>query len=119
MAAKNIKTVDIQRPLHAKLAKKSKEKNMSVRQFLNDMIYKDLENDAFLKRVLPAISLIHITDIDILLRDDSSKKSSVIQITLQDGKYWCDKDESSNCQHIRYVMILPECVKFKNKINFI
>jgi len=114
---KDIITVDIQRPLHAKIVKKSQEKNISIRKFVNEILNKEIENDIFLKRILPALSLIQITENDILLRDESSKTVKIIQITLQNDMYWCDKDHSNNCQHIRYVMILPECVKFKDRIN--
>lgn len=114
---KDIITVDIQRPLHAKITKKSQEKNMSIRKFVNEILNKEIENDEFLKRVVPAITLIQITENDILLRDKSTKSVKIIQITIRNDMYWCDDHKSSNCQHIRYIMILPDCVKFKHRIK--
>jgi len=72
---------------------------MSIRELVNSVLLRDIENDAFLKRTAPALSLIHITNQDILIRDENNKKSRVIQITINNGSYWCDVDDSNNCNN--------------------
>ena len=32
-------------------------------------------------------------------------------------KLWCDVDDKPDCSHIHYVLMLPEIVKLKDKID--
>ena len=47
---RNIITVDIERELHSILSKKAETKNISLRKFVNDLLYNEIEKSNFLKK---------------------------------------------------------------------
>jgi len=110
-------TVEIKKDTYQILTNKAIKSNMSIRELVNSVLLRDIENEKFLKRIAPALSLIHITDQDVLIRDENNKKSRVIQISIHNGSYWCDVDDSNNCKHIRFMLILPESIKFKDQVK--
>lgn len=115
----DIITVDIERDLHNVLSSKAKAKNTSLRKFVNNMLYMEIEKNDFLKKVAPRLSMIEMTEKDILLRDETATKTRFVQIIIRNEMLWCDLDEINDCRHIHFVMMLPEFAKFKDIIKSI
>ena len=117
VARKNIKTIDVENPLYEKITKKSKEKNLSIHKFTNELLRQSLTKDEFVKRVEPGLKLLEFEEESMLIRDDLAKKTRLATITIRNGKLWCDLDEKNDCNHIHYVLMLPDIVNFKDKLK--
>jgi len=112
-----IKTVDIEPENYQLITDKTEKTNISIKQFVNDIIKANFEKYEFLKTVAPKISIISIESDVLSLKDESAKKSRLAEIKIKNGRLYCDLDESQNCEHIHYALILPELLKFKDKIK--
>jgi len=117
MARKNIKTIDVENPLYEKITKRSKEKNLSIHKFTNELLRQELTKDEFVKRVAPGLRLLEFEQESMLIRDDLAKKTRLATVSIRNGKLWCDLDEKIDCNHIHYVLMLPDIVNFKDKLK--
>lgn len=110
-------TVDIEENLYKQITEKAEKQNLSIRKFVNQLIEKNFEKEDFLKLVSPKISILSIEQDGFVLRDDTAKKSRLAEIKIRNGKLWCDLDEKNVCDHIHYVLMLPDIVNFKDKLK--
>ena len=113
----DIITVDIERSLHEKLSQSAESKNISLRKFVNEILRMSIEKNEFVHRIAPRLSPIELQPDSILLRDDSSKKTRFAQIVIRNEKLWCDLDDTHDCEHVRYALMLPELVNLKDKLK--
>jgi len=117
VARKNIKTIDVENQLYEKITKRAKEKNLSIHKFTNEILHQILTKDEFAKRVAPGLRLLEFESDSILVRDDLAKKTRLATISIRNGKLWCDLDEKNDCNHIHFVLMLPDIVNFKDKLK--
>ena len=110
-------TVAIKKEKYLKIKKKSEITKISVTQLINDMVTRDLENSEFLKRTAPALSMLSMNEDNVLILDTEKTSKRIAEIVIRNKKYLCLLDDSHICIHIKYMMILPECVKFKNQVD--
>lgn len=110
-------TVDIEEYLYKEITKRAGKQNLSIRKFVNKIIEKNFEKEDFLKLIVPKISLLSIEQDGFILRDDVAKKSRLAEVKIRNGKLWCDLDEKNVCDHIHYVLMLPDIVNFKDKLK--
>jgi len=113
---RGVVTVDIKKEKYLKLLEKSDSKNISIRKFMDDMVTREIENSEFLLKTAPALSLLIITEESVMILDRSDKTKRIAEIIVRDGRYVCELDNSPDCKHIRFMLILPECVKFKKDV---
>ena len=112
-------TVEIKKETYEVLTKKAIRSKMSIRELVNSVLIRDVENEAFLKRTAPALSLLEMNEDSLLILDTEKNSKRIAEIMIRNKRYLCLLDDSHNCIHIRFMMILPECVRFKDKINSI
>lgn len=112
-----VKTVDIEPELYQLITDKTEKTNISIKQFINDIIKANFEKYEFLKMVAPKVSFISIESDVLLLKDEHVKKSRLVEIKIKNGKLYCNLDESQNCEHIHYALTLSELLQFKDKIK--
>jgi len=114
---RGVVTVDIKKEKYLKLLEKSDHKNISIRKLMDDMVTREIENSEFLLRTAPALSLLLITEESVMILDKSNKTKRIAEISIRNGRYTCELDESHDCNHIRFMLILPETVKFKDCVT--
>ena len=116
MGRSAIITVDMEKPIHKEVSD-TKPEDISLRQFVNNVLLMNVEKHKLLKLVAPKFSVIEVTQDSILIKDETVKKTRFAQIIIKNEKLWCDLDESGDCTHIRYSLMLPELVKLKGKLK--
>jgi len=116
-ARANIVPVDIDKIIYKQISKKAEKKNKSIRKFVNELLELSLSKDEFVQRIAPRLSPIELQPDSILLRDDSLKKTRFAQIVIRNEKLWCDLDDTHDCEHVRYALMLPELVNLKDKLK--
>jgi len=109
--------VNIEKSKYLKLVEKSDKKKITIVQFFDDMVTREIENSEFLKRTAPTLFLLGITEENVMIRDTSNSQKRIAEIVVHNGKYVCLLDKSDSCKHIKYMMILPESVKFKDQVK--
>lgn len=109
--------VNVDRDLYIKLREKSITRNMSVRHLFHTLLEDQFKNDEFLKLTAPKLSLIQFNEDSILIKDEKMKKSRLAEITIINGRLWCDLDEKGDCEHIHYCLRLPRMSEFKGKLK--
>ncbi len=114
---RGVVTVDIKKEKYLKLLEKSDRKNISIRKFIDDMVTRDIENSEFLLRTAPALSLLTITEESVMMLDKSNKTKRIAEISIRNGRYVCELDNSYDCKHIRFMLVLPESIKFKDQVR--
>jgi hypothetical protein len=114
---RGVVTVDIKKEKYLKLLEKSDHKSISIRKFIDDMVTREIENSEFLLRIVPALSLLTITEGSVMILDKSNKTKRIAEILIRNGRYVCDLDNSSDCKHIKFMLIMPESVKFKDCVT--
>ncbi len=110
-------TVNIEKSKYLKLVKKSDEKNITIIKFIDDMVTREIENSEFLKRTAPKLHLLEITNESVIIMDTVKQTKRIAEIVIRDEKYVCLLDESDSCTHIKFMMIMPEIIKFKDRVT--
>ena len=110
-------TVEIEKSTYLKLIKNADTANLSIRKFVNKMIDDNFSRDEFLRKVAPKLSLLDFISDSILIKDSSAKKDRLATIKIQEGRLFCDFDEKYDCQHIHFVLTLPQLVSIKDKLD--
>jgi len=110
-------TIDFDPELYQLITNESKKTNISIKQLANDIVKANFEKYEFLKMVAPKISFMSMESDVLSLKDETAKKSRLVEIRIKNGKLYCDLDESPDCDHIHYALTLPELLKFKDRIK--
>ena len=114
---KNYIVVNIDKKLYLKLREKSNVIDTSIRNLVHVILEDQFKNDEFLRLVAPRLSLIQFNEDSILIKDEKMKKSRLAEITIINGRLWCDLDEKGDCEHIHYCLRLPRMSEFKDKLK--
>ncbi len=114
---KNYIVVNIDKKLYLKLREKSNAIDTSIRNLVHVILEDQFKNDEFLRLVAPRLSLIQFNEDSILIKDEKMKKSRLAEITIINGRLWCDLDEKGDCEHIHYCLRLPRMAEFKDKLK--
>jgi len=119
MARKNIKTVDMENPIYEKIIKGANETNISIHKFINELVEQALAKNEFIKTIVPRFSVIEFSEDSIIIKDEKSKQTRIVIITIQNGKLFCDVHGKNDCEHIHYVLMLPQLAKIKDKLKMV
>ena len=117
MARKNIKTVDIENSIYAKIVKTASSENISIYKFVNEIIDQTLTKNEFVKLVMPKFSLVEVSEYNIIIKDEGAIQIRFAVIIIRDGKLWCELDEDYDCHHIHYVLTLPQLAFVKDRLK--
>src|ERR1043165_460280 len=83
------------------LKKHPTQTNEDLGGWVNDLLTDVLDKDEFLRIYAPAISYLSVYE-NVLHLKDSRVKNNEIHIYLKDKELWCEYDENTYCEHIRY-----------------
>ncbi len=117
MVKQDIVPVDIKREIYNEVSKVAELNGISLRKFVNEMLDLDVQKKSFLQKIAPKMNFVELTEESILLRENNAKQVRYYQITIRNKKLWCDVDDKPDCSHIHYVLMLPEIVKLKDKLD--
>jgi len=106
MVKQNIVPVDIRREIYDKISNIAKEKDTSIRKYVNELLLLNLERDEFLKSYAPFLSKVGVEGNRLTIRDEKTK--SYHDVYLHDSKLICESDGSDSCIHVRFALALPE-----------
>lgn len=113
----DIITIDIEKSIHQKLLTAAKSKNTSLRKLTNEILQMNLEKEQFIKKIAPRFSLMDFSEDAIVIKDEIMKKTRLAMIVVRNGKLWCDLEEKDDCEHIHYVLMLPQLSRIDDKLK--
>jgi len=103
--------IDVKHSTYKKLGYKAKERGLSLRQYVNDLLYLLVKKGDFIKKYCPGIYLDTTGSNSLYLKDyrqADGTKSKTAEISIRDNKVHCSLDESNDCIHIHFAYCLPE-----------
>ena len=112
---RKVVTVDIVYDNYVKAKAKAVEKNMKIRQVVNNILQEAFEKEEFISRVAPFLSIDSYADNRITVKDVNEKV--LVDVFYRDGDLWSDQDKSVNCKHTKFVWMAPSIAKMLPHIN--
>ncbi len=114
MPREGYKTVNIPAMI-AKAVENSEVYRITNPKSFHSWVIETIENtilkERFLEKYMPKLSLVSVANDSIIIRDKKARGERLAEITIINDAIWCQLDRSENCQHIRYVLALPELGK--------
>ena len=107
--------IDVKYSTYKTLSYRAKEKGLSIRQYVNDLLYLVTKKQDFIKRYCPDIYLdvvgknsLYLKDYRPVLDDTSIGSPQTAEISIVDNRVYCSLDKCNDCVHIHFAYCLPE-----------
>ncbi len=107
-------SVDVKLDKYEKLIKSSKLQNITIKQFLDNIIKDKYEHDDFLKLIAPRLSIIEFSEISIIVKDEILTKMRFAAVRINNNELYCDLDDERDCKHIRFCLSSNKLKNLKN-----
>lgn len=104
-------TVDIFEEHYEKIKLKAGQKGTNIKQYVNDLLGIYLEKEDFIHLIAPSLSIDSYEDNRITIKD--VKEKVLVDVFYKDGDLQCEKHNSNNCVHTRFIWMAPEISKMR------
>lgn len=112
---KKVVTVDILEDHYEKIRLKAASKGTNIKQYVNDLIGIYLEKEDFIHLIAPSLSIDSYEGNRITVKD--VKEKVLVDVFYKDGDLQCEKDQTNNCMHTRFIWMTPEISKIRTNGN--
>ncbi|MDE2589556.1 MAG: hypothetical protein KGL95_07820 [Patescibacteria group bacterium] len=111
---KEIVTVDIYKEIYDALKERAKLERYEAKEYINKILLGEMERAKFLLKYMPSLSLAgKLDDMSMLFIKDKKIGDEVEVYVSDEGKLHCEYDESDECVHVQFALLLPQTKDLK------
>jgi hypothetical protein len=110
-AGRQVVTVELFAENYDKIKQKALQKRLNVKEYVNDILGTYLEKEDFIHLIAPTLSIDSYEGNRVTIKD--VKEKILIDVFYKNGDLQCEKDNSNNCIHTRFIWMTPEISRIR------
>lgn len=108
---RKVVTVEVFAENYERIKSNALQKKQNIKEYVNDLLGVYLEKEDFIHLVAPSLSIDSYEGNRITVKD--IKEKVLVDVFYKNGDLQCEKDQSNNCMHTRFIWMTPEISKIR------